>query len=207
MNSVFDVGRARLLSAALALTLLLATRMAAAGPPATQEHALQGHQGAGAHHAPSATVKAPAATVKAPAASVNAAGRVQPRRFDAAVWHQLLDKGPRPAAYLFTTTTCATCPAAFEVLHQAVQAGRPGKTPRLSAVVMDADGPRALSHARHFAGMTALYVFDGFEPAIRQAVDPAWPNVTPYVVLIDRQGQLQRLLGQPDAASIRRWLH
>ena len=42
--------------------------------------------------------------------------------FDEKTWAQLLTQGPRPSAYLFTTSYCSTCPAAFAVLHDARQA-------------------------------------------------------------------------------------
>ena len=124
--------------------------------------------------------------------------------FDEKTWAQLLSQGPRPAAYLFTTSYCSTCPAAFAVLHDAVK--NQTKKPPLSAVMMDVAGPQALRHARHFKGMTQMYAFDGFEPAIRQAVDPNWPNVTPYVVLVDGAGQTQRVIGPPPPEMLRRWL-
>jgi hypothetical protein len=124
--------------------------------------------------------------------------------FDEKTWAHALQHGPRPAAYLFTTSYCSTCPAAFAVLHKAVQQRK--DKPELNAVMMDVAGPQALRHAAHFKGMTQMYAFDGFEPAIRQAVDPAWPNVTPYVVLIDARGQTQRVIGPPNAAVLKRWL-
>jgi hypothetical protein len=124
--------------------------------------------------------------------------------FDEKTWTHTLQHGPRPAAYLFTTSYCSTCPAAFAVLHKAVQQRK--DKPELNAVMMDVTGPQAWRHAVHFKGMTQLYAFDGFEPAIRQAVDPAWPNVTPYVVLLDVQGQTQRVIGPPTAAMLQRWL-
>ncbi len=124
--------------------------------------------------------------------------------FDEKTWAHALQHGPRPAAYLFTTSYCSTCPAAFAVLHKAVQQRK--DKPELNAVMMDVAGPQALRHASHFQGMTQMYAFDGFEPAIRQAVDPAWPNVTPYVVLIDAQGQTQRVIGPPNATVLKRWL-
>lgn len=124
--------------------------------------------------------------------------------FDEKTWAHALQHGPRPAAYLFTTSYCSTCPAAFAVLHEAVQ--QRNDKPPLHAVMMDVAGPQALRHAAHFKGMTQMYVFDGFEPAIRQTVDPAWPNVTPYVVLIDAKGQTQRVIGPPAPAMLKRWL-
>lgn len=124
--------------------------------------------------------------------------------FEVDTWAQLLGKGPRPAAYVFTTTYCPTCPAAFEQLHAAVLASH--KQVELAAVVMDVQGERALAHAHHYKGATRIYAFDGFEPEIRQAVDPAWRNVTPYVVLIGRQGAVQRSIGPPTPAQLKAWL-
>jgi hypothetical protein len=124
--------------------------------------------------------------------------------FDEKIWVQLLTQGPRPAAYLFTTSYCSTCPAAFAVLHDAVK--KRATQSSLNAVMMDVSGPQAMRHAKHFKGMTQMYAFDGFEPAIRQAVDPNWPNVTPYVVLVDRKGQTHRVIGPPPTEMLRRWL-
>ncbi len=124
--------------------------------------------------------------------------------FDLTTWANLLQSGPRPAAYVFTTTYCPTCPEAFDQLQAFIAASR--KKVALVAVVMDVQGDRALAHAHHYKGATRLYAFDGFEPAIRQSVDPKWPNVTPYIVLLDRKGSVQRSIGVPDAAVLGRWL-
>lgn len=124
--------------------------------------------------------------------------------FDATTWTQLLQSGPRPAAYVFTNSFCATCPEAFDTLHNKVKAA--GKPIPLAAILMDVQGERALAHAHHYSGVTKIYAFDGFEPAIRQAVDPAWRNITPYVVLVDRKGRLQRVTGQPTASQLKAWL-
>jgi hypothetical protein len=124
--------------------------------------------------------------------------------FDAATWTKLLRSGPRPAAYVFTNSFCATCPEAFEALHLRAQAF--GKPVEMAAILMDVQGPRALAHAHHYAGVTKIYAFDGFEPAIRQAVDPTWRNITPYVVLVGKDGKLQRVTGQPDAKQLKAWL-
>jgi hypothetical protein len=124
--------------------------------------------------------------------------------FDEKTWAHALQHGPRPAAYLFTTSYCSTCPAAFAVLHKAVQQRK--DKPELNAVMMDVAGPQALRHASHFKGLSRMYAFDGFEPAIRQAVDPNWPNVTPYVVLVDIKGQTRRVIGPPSAEMLKRWL-
>jgi thiol-disulfide isomerase/thioredoxin len=126
------------------------------------------------------------------------------RVFDEATWANLVKHGPRPMAYLFTTSYCSTCPEAFEVLNNAVK--KNAKKIELAAVMMDVSGAQALRHASHFNGLTQLYSFDGFEPAIRQSVDPQWPNVTPYIVLIDRHGGLQKTIGPPSPSMIKRWL-
>lgn len=124
--------------------------------------------------------------------------------FDETTWAELLKSGPRPAAYVFTTSYCPTCPDAFDKLHAFVAASK--QKVALVAVLMDVQGPRALAQARHYAGATQLYAFDGFEPAIRQSIDPKWPNVTPYVVLLGRHGTVQRSIGPPEAAQLKKWL-
>ena len=124
--------------------------------------------------------------------------------FDTTSWARLLRTGPRPAAYVFTTSYCSTCPDACDQLQAAVAASN--KQVELAAVVMDVPGARALAHAHHYLGATRVYAFDGFEPEIRQTVDPKWRNITPYIVLIDRKGQIQRTIGPPDAAMLKAWL-
>ncbi len=124
--------------------------------------------------------------------------------FDVTTWAGLLRQGRRPAAYVFTTSYCPTCPEAFDQIHAAVLAS--GKVVELAAVVMDVQGERALAHAHHYQGATRIYAFDGFEPEIRQTVDPKWRNITPYVVLLGRTGTVQRTIGPPDAAMLKAWL-
>jgi hypothetical protein len=124
--------------------------------------------------------------------------------FDTGTWKQLLAKGSRPAAYVFTNSFCATCPEVFELLNQTVQGT--GQPIELAAILMDVRGERALAHAHHYVGVTSIYAFDGFEPAIRQAIDPKWRNITPYVVLVGRNGKLQRVTGQPTPAQLKAWL-
>lgn len=124
--------------------------------------------------------------------------------FDEATWARLVEKGPRPAAYVFTASYCPNCPDAFEKLRAFVTQAR-GPV-ELGVVLMDVEGAKALAHARHYAGATRLYAFHGFEPAIRQSVDPKWPNVTPYIVLLGRDGSVQRSIGAPEEAVLRKWL-
>jgi hypothetical protein len=124
--------------------------------------------------------------------------------FNETTWARLVEKGPRPAVYIFTTTYCPSCPEAFDkVLDFVIGARRPVE---LVVVLMDVQGKGALEHARHYVGATRLYTFDGFESAIRQSVDPKWPNVTPYIVLLGRDGMIQRSIGVPDEAMMKKWL-
>jgi len=124
--------------------------------------------------------------------------------FDETTWAQLLQAGPRPAAYVFTTTYCSTCPDAFDKLQAFIKASR--QKVELAAVVMDVSAERVLAHAHHYAGATKFFAFDGFAPAIRQSVDPKWPNVTPYIVLLSRAGAVQRSIGPPALAVLKKWL-
>lgn len=124
--------------------------------------------------------------------------------FTETTWAHLLEKGPRPAAYIFTTTYCSSCPEAFDKLLAFVLASH--RPVELAVVVMDVHGPRVLEHAHHYVGATRLYAFNGFEPAIRQSVDPKWPNVTPYIVLLGRDGSVQRSIGAPEEAMLKKWL-
>ncbi|MCZ2406792.1 MAG: hypothetical protein LC097_08655 [Burkholderiales bacterium] len=124
--------------------------------------------------------------------------------FDEATWARLVEKGPRPAAYVFTASYCPNCPDAFEKLRAFVTESR--RPVELGVVLMDLEGAKALAHARHYAGATRLYAFQGFEPAIRQSVDPKWPNVTPYIVLLGRDGSVQRSIGAPEEAVLKKWL-
>lgn len=152
-----------------------------------------------------------AATLALPALALSRGVPAQPPHgqaavldFDAAIWARLLRAGPRPAAYVFTTTYCSTCPAVFEQLDTHLTTLR--RQVELAAVVMDAQGERALMHAHHYRGATRVYAFNGFEPEIRQAVDPRWRNITPYVALLGRRGSDQRVIGPPTAAQLQAWL-
>ncbi|MEN9437578.1 MAG: hypothetical protein RIR09_2233 [Pseudomonadota bacterium] len=124
--------------------------------------------------------------------------------FDANTWAPLLKKGPRPAAYVFTNTFCPSCPEAFALLNKTIQAS--GKPVALVGVVMDVPANKALAYSRHYTGVTQLYAFDGYEPEIRQTIDPSWRNITPYSVLVGRDGAVQRVTGLPDAEQLKAWL-
>lgn len=125
--------------------------------------------------------------------------------FNVDSWTRLAEKGPHPAAYFFTATTCSTCPDVFEKLRSFVMdAHRPVE---LAGVVMDVQGVRAVELGAHrYLGLTRLYAFHGDEAAIRLSVDPKWTGATPYIVLIGRDGSVQRSMGPPDTAMLKRWL-
>jgi hypothetical protein len=150
--------------------------------------------------------KVPLAPVDGAPAAINTVAD-----FSVSTWTELRHSGPRPAAYVFTTSYCPTCPEAFRQLQAFVAGkrklqGTQGSPVELAAVLMDVQGARALAHAEHFAGATRLYAFDGFEPAIRQSVDPQWPNVTPYIVLVGAKGTVQRCIGPASARMLKQWL-
>ncbi len=134
----------------------------------------------------------------------HAARTMAVKPFNEETWARLLKNGPRPAAYMFTTTYCSACPAVFQEVRDASKASK--ARPELIVVMMDAEGPNALRHASHFKGMTQFFSFDGYETAIRSSIDPGWRNITPYVVLVDRQGGVQRGVGSPTSESLRQWL-
>ena len=62
----------------------------------------------------------------------------------------------------------------------------------LAAVMMDVQGVRAVEHARHYLGLTRLYAFEGFEPRSGKVWIRNGPIVTPYIVLLGRDGSMQR---------------
>ena len=124
--------------------------------------------------------------------------------FNEFTWVRLVPEVRQPTAYLFTTSYCSTCPDAFAVLHKVAQKSQ--KKIELDVVMMDVEGAQALKHARYFQGLSKLYAFDGFEPSIRQSIDPQWPNVTPYIVLLDGQGKMQKTIGSPSPDMLKKWL-
>jgi hypothetical protein len=124
--------------------------------------------------------------------------------FDAATWRQLMRSGPRPAAYVFSNSFCTVCPEVFELLQQTV--APLDQAIDRAAILMDVQGGRALGVARHYVGATQVYAFDGDGAALRKLVDPKWHNITPFVVLVGRNGRVQRITGVPDATQLKAWL-
>ena len=124
--------------------------------------------------------------------------------FDATTWRHLLRTGPRPAAYVFSNSFCTVCPEVFELLQQTV--APLNVSIDRAAILMDVQGERALATARHYPGATQVYAFDGDGAALRKLVDAKWHNITPYVVLVGRNGKVQRITGVPDAQQLKAWL-
>lgn len=181
MNSRFDVPTSAQLHRRQWLAAAACLPLASWAKPQVDHSAHAGHS-------------APAARTALPAA--------QP--FDETTWPPLLANGPRPAAYMFTASYCAVCPEAFAQLRQAVKAAR--RPVELTVVVMDLPAEQLHRHAHHYAGATQLFVFDGFEPAIRHSVDPKWRNITPYLVLVDKLGGVRRHTGLPPDKLLKAWL-
>lgn len=124
--------------------------------------------------------------------------------FDETTWARLVEKGPRPAVYIFTTTDRPENKDVFEkLLAFVLHARRPVE---LVMVLMDVQGKGALEHAPHFVGATRLYTFNGSAAAIRQSVDPKWSGAAPYIVLLGQDGGLQRSTGMPEEAALKKWL-
>ena len=170
---------------------------------------------AGTSAGPSAASSAgPSATSQAHDHRAHSARSMAVQAFNEDTWAKLRKTGPKPAAYLFTTTYCSACPAVFQEVRDAAGKSKSNNerknksrvSPELIVVMMDAEGPDALRHVAHFRGMTQLFSFDGYEPAIRSTIDPAWRNITPYVVLVDRHGGIQTGIGSPTPQSLKRWL-
>ena len=123
---------------------------------------------------------------------------------DAPTWQRLLDKGPRPAAYLFATTDCTPCQGAFHQLRDYVIGQR--RMAELVVVWMDVERVQALEHAREFQGVTRAYAFHGDAAAIRRDIEPHWPEAAPYLVLIGRDGFVTRHGGLPSVQLLQQWL-
>lgn len=137
-------------------------------------------------------------------ASLVHAGEVS--RFDRNTWQHVLGSAPRPLAVVFTTTDCEYCPAVIERLARDLR--RSPVRAWLNVVVMDGagDGP-TLSSDPHFGMADQLFVFDP-EKAVqtRYAIDPAWRGVTPYVVLLGKNGASRKFLGMPPAEAVKGFL-
>lgn len=125
-------------------------------------------------------------------------------QLDAPTWQRLLDKGPRPAAYLFATTGCSACQSAFRQLRDYVLGQR--RMAELAVVWMDVERFDALQHAREFQGATRAYAFHGDAAALRRTIEPHWPETAPFVVLIDRGGFVMRHAGLPPEHLLQQWL-
>lgn len=137
-------------------------------------------------------------------ASAAAPGRVEP--FDTAAWARLQGPGATPAVIVFTSTTCAYCPAVIESLSRELRERR--LRAELVAVVMDAapgDADALLLADKHYRPADRLFAFAGPERPLRHAVDPQWRGITPYVGFVAPSGELRWVLGTPSAADVQMW--
>ena len=122
--------------------------------------------------------------------------------FDEAAWTQLRLAARRPLAVVFTTTDCEYCPAVIAGLAR--QLHRPGSKAKLAVVVMDtAQKDVSVLSGRHYTHADQLYAFSGAPDRLRYVVDPEWKGVTPYVVLLDRNGGQRGFLGMPPAGALK----
>jgi thiol-disulfide isomerase/thioredoxin len=82
-----------------------------------------------------------------------------------------------PSMIVFSASYCAHCPAVVRSL--AKQSRRMAKPPRLIVVS---------------------------EMAIRHAVNPTWRGLTPFVVLVGKDGRASYFNGQPPGPDLQAWL-
>ena len=126
--------------------------------------------------------------------------------FSSSTWRQLVRAITRPTAVVFTTTDCAHCPGAIAQLRRVA-----GAQADVAAVVMDV-GPSALQtlmaagEQAHYAGLDALWAFDGDAPTLRHGVNPSWRGVTPYVALLRPGAVPLWVMGVPSVREIQQGL-
>jgi hypothetical protein len=77
--------------------------------------------------------------------------------------------------------------------------------PRL--IVVMADGlPSPADKKSIYNDVDHLLVFEGNEMAIRHAVNPTWRGLTPFVVLVGKDGRVSFFNGQPPGSDLQAWL-
>jgi hypothetical protein len=117
--------------------------------------------------------------------------------FDKAAWLALKQPALRPSVVVFTTTDCAFCPDVIDALARDVRLKRKTHA-KLFVVVMDGAGKsKALLTNAHYRRADALFAFDGQEMALRDAVNPDWRGLTPYVALVSKSGETRFVTGRP----------
>ena len=123
--------------------------------------------------------------------------------FDAATWARLQKELPRPAIVVFTATYCASCPALFAHMANALQE-RGLKTAMVAVVIDEADEHQLLT-SEHYRLASRLFVFEGNEASLRYQIDPRWRGVTPYVALLPARGKPVFVPGAPTDAQLAAW--
>lgn len=125
-------------------------------------------------------------------------------RFDAAAWERLQTELPRPSAVVFTATYCASCPAVLAKLSGALK--ERGIEGDVVAVVIDEAEASELPKSRHYRHASRLFLFEGNEMSLRYQVDPRWRGVTPYVALLNANGETVFAAGTPSDAQVAAWI-
>ena len=108
-----------------------------------------------------------------------------------------------PSMIVFSASYCAHCPAVVRSL--AKQSRRMAKPPRLIVVMAD-ELPSQADKNRIYNDVDRLMVFEGSEMAIRHAVNPTWRGLTPFVVLVGKDGRASYFNGQPPGPDLQAWL-
>ena len=124
--------------------------------------------------------------------------------FDQTTWRSFISKRDQPALVIFTSVTCAHCPAAIKRLaakRSAIASHIP-----LVVVSMDAESNAALLQDPHYAPADRLFLFRGRSQAVQFSVNPEWRGMTPYVGFIDSRGGVRFSLGEPRDALLSEWL-
>ncbi len=104
---------------------------------------------------------------------------------------------------VFSASYCAHCPAVVRSLTK--QSRRMAKPPRLIVVMAD-ELPSPADKKSIYNDVDHLMVFEGNEMAIRHAVNPTWRGLTPFVVLVGKDGRVSFFNGQPPGSDLQAWL-
>ena len=112
-----------------------------------------------------------------------------------------VDRQQHATLVLLSAGWCAVCP---DLLGQLARDPRRRRA-RVPLWLVLTDGEPAERRAHH-ALADRLFAFDGPEAAIRHSIHPQWRGVVPHVALL-RPGQApQFVTGEPDGATLSRWL-
>jgi len=109
----------------------------------------------------------------------------------------------RPSIVVFSASYCANCPA---VVRSLSKSRRRAALPPQLMVVMSDELPDQATRKQAYQDVDRLAVFQGNELAIRYAVNPAWRGLTPFVVLIGRDGEVSYFNGEPPARDLQAFM-